>query len=284
MITGFNTDIEFEGVTYHVQTEDKGSTKPMILTLVYNRGTILASKRSSYDDLLEGEFDEQKLRERLERQHKLMCAAVSAGRIEDLKKLAAKDLAEIRSVRSIKAAEALELQVAAVAVAGPASNVLDASLFAAPIPKPNFEAPISLPSINLEDALIAAFPSEGIEIVLPDEAVEIVSDFSGRDKPAHGRLTIEILSDAAFRGGQRHSINFLVCRGRDRKVVGKAQVMVKVLGSEFRPMIFHSTTDVNGLASVDLQFPSFATGRAAFLVRAMSDGEEIELRRPIAHG
>ena len=51
VITGFNTDIELEGVIYHVQTEDKGLSKPVIMSLVYNRGIILASKRVPYDDL-----------------------------------------------------------------------------------------------------------------------------------------------------------------------------------------------------------------------------------------
>lgn len=286
VITGFNTDIEFDGVTYHVQTEDKGSSRPIILSLVYDRGTILASKRTPYDDLLTGVLDEKILRDRLERQHKLMCAAVSSGRIEDLKRMAARELAEIRNVRSnAKLAGPLDFAAASVAVAEiSVSGDLDVSSFAPPIPKPNFETPISLPSIDLEDALIAAFPSEGIEIVLPDEAVEIVSEMDGLDRPVNGRLTIEILSDAAFRGGQRHSIIFMVCRGTERKVVNRAQVMVKILGSEFRPMVFHSTTDFNGLARVELQFPTFNTGRAAFLVRAISNGEEIELRRPIAHG
>ena len=48
VITGFNTDIEHDGVVYHVQTEDKGLDSPIILSLVYSGGTILASKRSPY--------------------------------------------------------------------------------------------------------------------------------------------------------------------------------------------------------------------------------------------
>ena len=91
MITGFNTDIEYNGVTYHVQTEDKGLDTPLILSLVYNRGTILASKRSPYNDLLIGNFSEKELSERLQRQHKLICAAIRAGRIEDLKQMNSKD-------------------------------------------------------------------------------------------------------------------------------------------------------------------------------------------------
>ena len=93
MITGFNTDIEYQGVTYHVQTEDKGLKTPLILSLVYDRGTILASKRSPYNDLLEGDFNEDELTDRLHKQHKLMCAAIRAGRIEDLKRMTMKESA-----------------------------------------------------------------------------------------------------------------------------------------------------------------------------------------------
>lgn len=87
MITGYNTDVEHNGVVYHVQTEDKGVQTPIILSLVYTGGAILASKRSPYDDLIAGGFDEKVLIERLERQHKLICAAVHAGRIEELKRM-----------------------------------------------------------------------------------------------------------------------------------------------------------------------------------------------------
>ena len=87
VITGYNTDVEYDGVVYHVQTEDKGLQSPIILSLVYIKGAILASKRSPYDDLIASGFDQQVLAERLQRQHKLICAAVMAGRIEDLKRM-----------------------------------------------------------------------------------------------------------------------------------------------------------------------------------------------------
>ena len=93
MITGYNTDVEYGGVTYHVQTEDKGLQTPLILSLVYSGGEILASKRSPYDDLVARGFDEKVLVTRLQRQHKLICAAVHAGRIEDLKRMSERDSA-----------------------------------------------------------------------------------------------------------------------------------------------------------------------------------------------
>lgn len=87
VITGFNTDIQHGGVTYHVQTEDKGLETPLILSLVYVGGAIIASKRTPYEDLLVTGFDEKVLTERLNRQHKLICAAIRAGRVADLKRM-----------------------------------------------------------------------------------------------------------------------------------------------------------------------------------------------------
>ncbi len=52
MVTGFNTDVEHEGRVYHVQTEDKGVGNPIIETLIYMGGEILAARRSSYADLI----------------------------------------------------------------------------------------------------------------------------------------------------------------------------------------------------------------------------------------
>jgi len=52
MLTGFNTDVEYDGVVYHVQTEDKGLRTPFILSLVYTGGEILASKRAPYEDFI----------------------------------------------------------------------------------------------------------------------------------------------------------------------------------------------------------------------------------------
>ena len=48
VITGFNTDVKYRGVVYHVQTEDKGTANPMIETLIYKGGEILGSRRLPY--------------------------------------------------------------------------------------------------------------------------------------------------------------------------------------------------------------------------------------------
>jgi hypothetical protein len=87
MIVGYNTNIEHDGIVYHVQTEDNGYDKASFVSHVYNNGAIVASKHTSYTDLIENGFDSYILTERLHRQHKTICAAIHKGRIEDLKKL-----------------------------------------------------------------------------------------------------------------------------------------------------------------------------------------------------
>jgi hypothetical protein len=82
VITGFNTDVKHRGVTYHVQTEDKGTTNPMIETLIYKGGEILGSKRLPYTDLVKGPDDEATITRLMEEQHKHMLQEVKRGRFD----------------------------------------------------------------------------------------------------------------------------------------------------------------------------------------------------------
>lgn len=296
MITGFNTDIEFDGVTYHVQTEDKGLARPIILSLVYDRGTILASKRSPYDDLINGKLDEDALAERLQKQHKLICAAVRAGRIEDLKKMTLKESNDRRTSaqpkvtapKSVPKKKKKTQNLEPLAPSGAEPSALSRPLDEPPIPKPEF--------VGLGDMGLADPPQDVIDeyktieaanlgdVLVPAEAVEIVSELGGTDRPVNSKLNIVMLGNGDFKGGERHQVSFMVVRGSEKKVVDKAQIMVKIIGSSFRPLIFHASTDQNGIAKVNLQVPNFNAGRAAFLVRASSEGDEVELRRAITHG
>lgn len=84
MLTGFNTDITYDGVVYHVQTEDKGPANPLILSLVYVGGEILASKRTYYTKDLEEGATPADLQKKLEKQHKAILALIARGRVEEL--------------------------------------------------------------------------------------------------------------------------------------------------------------------------------------------------------
>lgn len=319
MITGFNTDIEYKGVTYHVQTEDKGVATPLILSLVYDRGTILASKRSPYDDLLVPSFDEKALIERLQKQHKLMCAAIRAGRIEDLKRMTMKESTARQTglVAQKEVKSASRTNESAAPRNEPVFPLPTAKSVNQDIPLPQLlrekfqskEIELDLPKIiheeratakNLKqkEEIIWDFPIsvvedepiiEAVQIVeeemlLPAEAVEIITDFAKTEQTAPGKLKIELPTGVTFKGGERKTVHITVRRGSGKNGLSAAHIMIKVLGAAFRPLIFHAKTDRDGVAVVHLQLPSFKSGRAAILIKAMSDGEEVELRRVIRQG
>jgi hypothetical protein len=322
VITGFNTDIEYKGVTYHVQTEDKGVATPLILSLVYDRGTILASKRSPYDDLLLPAFDEQALTDRLQKQHKLICAAVRAGRIEDLKRMTMKEsasrqkgLVAQREVKIISQANEKSAQKTngnssaarskarneeiplpellrgknppsfhSNEVEFDSANKITLEKNAPGIPKPDGEPIWNVAVKVVEETVIDEVQILEEETILPDEAVEIITDFAKHEQTAPGKLKIELPTGITFKGGERKTVGILVRRGTAGKGLNGAHIMIKVLGAAFRPLIFHAKTDNNGVATVHLQMPSFRSGRAAIIIKAMSDGEEVEMRRVIRQG
>jgi hypothetical protein len=82
MITGFNTDVKYRGVVYHVQTEDKGTTNPLIETLIYKGGEILGSRRLPYSDLIKNAEDEAAITKLMEDQHKGMILEIKRGKFD----------------------------------------------------------------------------------------------------------------------------------------------------------------------------------------------------------
>ncbi len=81
MITGFNQDVHHEGKVFHVQTEDRGISNPLIETLIYVGGTILDSRRTSYERFVkDGKVDETKVAALLEKQHRQLVVEVKLGK------------------------------------------------------------------------------------------------------------------------------------------------------------------------------------------------------------
>jgi hypothetical protein len=82
VLTGYNTEVNFDGVVYHVQTEDRGAGNPLIESLVYVRGEILATRRTEYRELLEAGADRNAIQLLMERQHRAIVEAIRVGRID----------------------------------------------------------------------------------------------------------------------------------------------------------------------------------------------------------
>ena len=100
VLTGYNTDIDHDGMTYHVQTEDKGRSNPHIESLVYARGEILYSKRTPYHDLVAQDVDAKAIATLIERQHRTIVEAIRRGRLAEMAGGVALPKREVSAVES----------------------------------------------------------------------------------------------------------------------------------------------------------------------------------------
>ncbi|RJQ39726.1 MAG: hypothetical protein C4550_04880 [Nitrospiraceae bacterium] len=80
MLVGYNNNVTYKGKVYHVQTEDSGLNNPIIVTLLYIKGTILASKKTSYSHLIGNKDIKKSVRELMKEQHKAILKELIAGK------------------------------------------------------------------------------------------------------------------------------------------------------------------------------------------------------------
>ena len=83
-VNGFNHNVSHAGRVFHVQTEDSGVNNPNIITHLFVGGNILASKKTSYAELLKAENLQELVRQLMEDQHKQMLKNVVTGVYDNL--------------------------------------------------------------------------------------------------------------------------------------------------------------------------------------------------------
>ena len=83
-VNGFNHNISHAGRVFHVQTEDSGVNNPNIITHLFVGGNILASKKTSYSELLKAENLQELVRQLMEDQHKQMLRNVVTGAYDNV--------------------------------------------------------------------------------------------------------------------------------------------------------------------------------------------------------
>ena len=234
---------------------------PLILSLVYTGGTILASKRTPYDDLVNAGFNEQELVERLHRQHKLICAAIRAGRIEDLKRMNVRSTAQHTS----NVSGSTQGNTVHPNTPNPLSNAQ--------------EKKTELPPTPVAVVLPPSSPAATLPTVRA--ATHGVADFA-RPAADPNSLHVNLIDEKELRAGEMIALQIHVGRGTEGKeAIHRARVTVKLLGTSFPSTSYSAITDQTGIAVVRAAIPHFSTGRAAILIRVTANGYEAELRRII---
>ena len=279
MITGFNTDIEHDGVIYHVQTEDKGLDTPIILSLVYAGGTILASKRSPYQDLIAEGFSDDVLAERLKRQHRLICAAIHSGRIDDLKRMSVRPKgATVEDEIVSDTSEEVEASAPATVEEPFEIEVWPITQEWAPPPPRAVEETVVAESEQQFEVVDESGSTTDVSEAEEAEPEELATEGALEDG-----LVIGLLDDDEFYSGQHYTLRILISsrESGDEQPLANVAVSVKILGTTFRPLIYTLKTESDGVASVATEIPEFTSGRAAVLVRAVTKDQAVELRRII---
>jgi hypothetical protein len=94
------------------------------------------------------------------------------------------------------------------------------------------------------------------------------------------------LDDEDLRSGESVTFRVMVSRasGKGREPASKARIVVKTLGTSFRPMSKVAATNAEGIAFIPVLLPTFESGRAAVLIQVNAGGERAELRRIILPG
>jgi hypothetical protein len=152
VVPGYNHNIQHKGRIYHVQTEDSGPKNPILITHLFVGGTILATQRTSYADLLETEGLERAVRERMKEQHKGMLRALISGSLDALLEAAAhgdhdaiRAIGEAISSQGVMAPPAPPAAAAAPASASPTAPAIPAQASGSIEPLPHVIATAAPP-------------------------------------------------------------------------------------------------------------------------------------------
>jgi hypothetical protein len=81
---GYNTDIEHNGLRFHVQTQDLGVNSQYVESIIYKSGKVLASRRTYYTDFLNSPTLNEKISEVIDEQHDGILKDISEGKFDHL--------------------------------------------------------------------------------------------------------------------------------------------------------------------------------------------------------
>jgi hypothetical protein len=202
MIPGFNHNIKHKGRIFHIQTEDSGPKNPHIITHLFVGGNILASKKTTYSEIVGQSEYEKTVRSMMEEQHKQMLRNLINGVYDSIESAPAYYLNGPAPLNI----DGQTTSPSTVAMAGPAASPsarpttvtqeLRAGQVPAPMPPPApggvgvTPSPVDLRALPPEVAAARALPPEEIPEVKPST----VGTIFGEDLISEKSLDEVILS------------------------------------------------------------------------------------------
>jgi hypothetical protein len=245
MITGYNTEVSYSGIIYHVQTEDMGVEMKKIITHVYKGGAILLSKKTAYDHLVAGGAEEDKIKALMNDQHKTILRIIQAGKLETLRK----KVEEADKQETLRPGVETE---SAAQVAGMAEM-----------------------DEEIQESVRA------IEQEIDGSLNTLIQKFIQKEaKPK--KLKVEVVAGTEIVSGQPAVLRVYTRDASTVQPLPDTKVVIKVIGMTFRPAVYTGRTDKNGVYTLNIIVPEFSAGQAAILVQASSEFGTDELKLKIS--
>jgi hypothetical protein len=268
VITGFNTDIKHGDRVFHVQTEDRGLSNPVVESLVYVGGEILLSKKSPYKDQIKaGQVDEKVVKEMMDLQHRRIIEAIRRGRFDGAKPGdAAPELLEKEPERPPVSA------AAAAATAALLSSQSGAQPVIAPAPAPKRSDP--RPSPGRTQSGVGSPPADR-------SLDQVIIDYLASEA-ASEHLELSLMSGGELISGEAVPLSIRAATSLTEKPVAGAHVSVRVVSTLGPPQIlFRGVTGTDGLVKATCHLPDVGHGNAALIIAASSPLGNNEIKQLI---
>lgn len=274
MITGFNTDVKHKSRVFHIQTEDKGEGNPYVESLVYVGGEILATKRTSYAEVVQNGRDDHAVQDLMEQQHRTMIAAIQRGRFDGPN-------GAVQVPDGMSAPEA-PARAAAASAANPAVT-----------PVPSGGAPPGRPA-RAEKAEKApraaraekadATASAGVRAPFPEgdrSLDQMILEYLVSDEVPE-EVAVALSPMPEFVSGRSIQTRLRATSGIPPKPLGGASVQVRILSTSARTTTaFEGKTAADGSCYVSFMVPAFPNGSAAAVFRVTAARASSETQYPI---
>jgi len=248
VITGFNTDVKHKNRVFHIQTEDKGEANPCVESLVYVGGEILATKRTSYADVMRDGADEHAVQDLMEQQHRTMIAAIQRGRFD-----------------------------------GPNGGLQipdGMSPTQGPMPTRDSDPALEMPGDST--APPGAAPPGAAPPVAADRSLDqLVLDYlSSGEMPEDVDLTLTPKPE--FVSGRSFQSKLKATTGSPARALSGATVQVRIVSTSARSATaFQGRTGTDGACAISFMVPAFPNGNAAVVIRVTGPSAGTEVQFPI---
>jgi hypothetical protein len=264
VIFGFNTDVNFAGTVYHVQSEAR-QHELALQTLVFLKGRCIGKRTSSYaEQTKQPGFSEEHMHEMLKDQHKHFVAAVREGRIEaELGEHLERGHGEAPS--SAAAAHVREFAVAAEAAAGvtPHADEPDTVIIEPEeMPQTAAAPPATSPMDDQTAEFAAAVASKPAG---PALSLTPAGSLIGKG------LSMECQPQSA--GADENFVTIGVRIGDENGAAAGAQVSCRITSGKTHASYVYATTSAEGVADVHLTLTDLDLSDTALLIQASHRGK-----------